>query len=143
MENIDTIHDRISKLVATFADGKNTVFASMIGTNEGNIRGYIRGIMPKQDILEKIVRCIDVDADWLLTGRRNMSKKEVFDIRQSSVSDNGTFIDRLLHMLQEKDKQLQEQAEEIGSLKQQIKQLEKEKGRLASAVASSGIANAG
>ena len=99
--------------------------------------------MPKQDILEKIVRCIDVDADWLLTGRGNMSKKEVFDIRQSSVSDNGTFIDRLLHMLQEKDKQLQEQAEEIGSLKQQIKQLEKEKGKLASAVASSGIANAG
>lgn len=64
-----TIHERISTLVDVFGDGKNTIFASKLDVSEGNIRGYIKGVMPKQDVLEKIVRCFDVNPDWLLTGR--------------------------------------------------------------------------
>lgn len=67
-----TIHERISTLVDVFGDGKNTIFASKLDVSEGNIRGYIKGVMPKQDVLEKIVRCFDVNPDWLLTGRGEM-----------------------------------------------------------------------
>lgn len=64
----ETIHDRIGTLVQEYGDGKNTVFANKIGVSEGNIRGYIKGIMPKADVLEKIVKTLDVNAMWLLTG---------------------------------------------------------------------------
>ena len=67
-----TIHERIGTLVDTFGEGKNTILASKLGVSEGNIRGYIKGVMPKQDILEKIVRCFDINSDWLLTGRGDM-----------------------------------------------------------------------
>ena len=73
-----TIHERIGTLVDTFGEGKNTILASKLGVSEGNIRGYIKGVMPKQDILEKIVRCFDVNSDWLLTGRGTMFKKDDF-----------------------------------------------------------------
>ena len=46
-----------------------------LGVSEGNIRGYIKGIMPKYDVLEKIVTSLDVNPDWLLTGRGNMEKE--------------------------------------------------------------------
>lgn len=72
---IGTIHERIERLVKEFGGGKNTVFADKIGVSEGNIRGYIKGIMPKYDVLEKIVTSLDVNPDWLLTGRGNMEKE--------------------------------------------------------------------
>ena len=72
---IGTIHERIERLVKEFGGGKNTVFADKSGVSEGNIRGYIKGIMPKYDVLEKIVTSLDVNPDWLLTGRGNMEKE--------------------------------------------------------------------
>ena len=72
---IGTIHERIERLVKEFGGGKNTVFADKIGVSEGNIRGYIKGIMPKYDVLEKIVTSLDVNPDRLLTGRGNMEKE--------------------------------------------------------------------
>ncbi len=75
MKNNETIHERIKILVDRFGEGKNTTFASLLGTNEGNIRGYIKGITPKHDILEKIVINFDVNPEWLLTGNGNMLKK--------------------------------------------------------------------
>ena len=72
---IGTIHERIERLVKEFGGDKNTVFADKIGVSEGNIRGYIKGIMPKYDVLEKIVTSLDVNPDWLLTGRGNMEKE--------------------------------------------------------------------
>ena len=70
-----TIHERIERLVKEFGGGKNTVLADKIGVSEGNIRGYIKGIMPKYDVLEKIVTSLDVNPDWLLTGRGNMEQE--------------------------------------------------------------------
>ena len=64
----ETIHERIETLVRLYGEGKNTVFACKLGISEGNVRGYIKGVMPKQDVLEKIVRTFDVNPNWLLTG---------------------------------------------------------------------------
>lgn len=76
MECIATIHERISALIEKIARGNNSLFGSIIGANEGNIRGYRKNVMPKSDFLEKIVRNTDVNADWLLTGRGDMLKSD-------------------------------------------------------------------
>ena len=72
MGNNETIHERISQLVDKYGDGKNTVFASLIGSNEANVRGYRNNTMPKYDFLEKIARCFDINLKWLLTGEGSM-----------------------------------------------------------------------
>lgn len=75
-EKIATIHDRIALCVQYFGEGKNTVFAEKLGVSEGNIRGYIKGVVPKADILEKIVRTYEVSSAWLLTGEGEMIKED-------------------------------------------------------------------
>ena len=60
MGNDETIHERISQLVDKYGDGKNTVFASLIGSNEANVRGYRNNTMPKYDFLEKIAKSFDI-----------------------------------------------------------------------------------
>lgn len=142
MQENETIHDRIKELVTIYANGKNTLFASMIGTSEGNIRGYIKGVIPKQDILEKIVRSIDVNSDWLLTGRGNMKFTDSNEKSNIAVSSENISKELLL-MIQNKDAVMREMAEEIGSLKQTIKQLRKELGDTASAANGSTIASVG
>lgn len=77
MANIGTIHERIKQLVATLAGGKNTVFAQKLGVSEANIRGYIKNVVPKADVLEKIVTSYDVNASWLLTGIGKMQKEHI------------------------------------------------------------------
>lgn len=95
----ETIHDRIGTLVQEYGDGKNTVFANKIGVSEGNIRGYIKGIMPKADVLEKIVKTLDVNAMWLLTGIGHMRVSNLDISAPVLISDN----DRLATVLQQFD----------------------------------------
>lgn len=90
MQENETIHERITQLVKTFGKGKNTVFASVIGSNEANVRGYRTGIMPKFDFLEKIARNLDINLKWLLTGEGSMlntSKSE------SLIKNDGNLIE--------------------------------------------------
>ena len=134
----ETIHERIDLCVKYFGDGKNTVFAQKIGVSEGNIRGYIKGVVPKADVLEKIVRCCDIDPDWLLTGRGEMRKTKRIvagvhsdgepsppnktdnkDIQKNpEKQENSAIISQLLDTIRE-------QAEEIGQLKALIAELER------------------
>lgn len=72
----ETIFDRISTIVEKFGNGKNTVFASLIGVSEANVRNYKNGVMPKADFLEKIARSFDININWLLTGEGNMLRSE-------------------------------------------------------------------
>lgn len=83
MGNNETIHERISQLVDKYGDGKNTVFASLIGSNEANVRGYRNNTMPKYDFLEKIAKCFDINLKWLLTGEGSM-----FDVYKSCNNSN-------------------------------------------------------
>lgn len=76
MQKNESIHDRITQLVNKFGEGKNTVFASIIGSSEANVRGYRASVMPKYDFLEKIAINFDIDLNWLLTGRGSMLRAE-------------------------------------------------------------------
>lgn len=145
MPKSETIHERIGELVDRFANGKNTVFASMISTSEGNIRGYIKGVIPKQDILEKIVRCLDINSDWLLTGRGEIvtnDSNSITEVVAPSMPSVGMEKEIFL-LIRDKDTTIREMAEEIGMLKQKIAQLEKEKDNSVSGVSDSLIADAG
>ena len=62
----ETIFDRISTIVEKFGNGKNTVFASLIGVSEANVRNYKNGVMPKADFLEKIARSFDININFSL-----------------------------------------------------------------------------
>lgn len=145
MPKSETIHERIGELVTRFANGKNTVFASMIGTSEGNIRGYIKGVIPKQDILEKIVRCLDINSDWLITGRGEIVASHSNSITETVLPSMPTvgMEKELFLMMRDKDTTIREMAEEIGMLKQKIVQLEREKDNSVSGVSDSLIADAG
>ncbi len=82
----ETIHDRIKQLVDHYGSGANTAFASIVGVSEGNIRGYIKGVVPKQDFLEKVVRNCDVNPEWLLTGTGVMTKTENIPVAHQTTS---------------------------------------------------------
>lgn len=173
MANIATIHERIGLLVKAKADNKNTVFAQKLGVSEANIRGYIKGVVPKADVLEKIVSSYDdISAAWLLTGEGSMLKSSPSDIpetpQQSSpeapsqekdpkgkrakqpVSITDTSIVELTKIiakqaedLAQQGKQLTQQAREIGRLEEQVRQLTTQKARDAADAPSQDIAHVG
>ncbi|NDV57666.1 helix-turn-helix transcriptional regulator [Bacteroides sp. 519] len=73
MENPESISERIAILVKEFGNGRNTTFAALVGSSEGNIRGYInKGVLPKQDVLEKMVKSLGINDAWLLSGKGPM-----------------------------------------------------------------------
>lgn len=112
-----TIHDRISQLVMVYGEGKNTVFANLIGENEANIRGYRSGIVPKHPLLEKIVTYLDISADWLLTGKGDMLRDkqptqttESIIVYKSDPKDAKSIEDKtkIITLLEEKIRLLEE-----------------------------------
>lgn len=146
-ENIVNIHDRIKWLVDNLAEGKNTIFAEKLGINEANVRSYIKGVQPKADILSKIVLSYEVNALWLLTGAGYpLQKNEQPEVPPKTLTGDATikdFFDQFDPYLQKKDAKIIQQAEEIGQLKEQVRQLTIEKERLASNARLPDTANAG
>lgn len=142
----ETIHDRIGLLVQEYGNGKNTVLADKLGVSEGNIRGYAKSVIPKADFLEKVVRTLDVNAMWLLTGIGDMKVSNTDVGTPILVSGNEQLKDifaQLDVVVQKKDKQILEMAEEIGRLRERIDNLTKRRGENVSDAPNSGIANAG
>ena len=112
-----------------------------IGARERKI-GASKGVLSRAinngtDIQLKWVQVIvenfpQYSTEWLITGRGDM-----ITTRQNisgsiyeqipSTSELGVVVDRLLSFAKEKDKVIQEQAEEIGRLEERIAQLEREK----------------
>lgn len=142
----ETIHDRIGLLVQEYGNGKNTVLADKLGVSEGNIRGYAKSVIPKADFLEKVVRTLDVNAMWLLTGIGGMKVSNTDVGTPILVSGNEQLKDifaQLDVVVQKKDKQILEMAEEIGRLRERIDNLTKRRGENVSDAPNSGIASVG
>ena len=154
-----TIHDRIRLLVEEKADGKNTVFAQNLGVSEANIRGYIKGVVPKADVLAKIVSSYDdISPSWLLTGEGDMLKtapSDTLDTPQqpspqapsqekdqknkkakATSSNTDTSVVELARIIAQ-------QAEEIGRLKSELSRLAADKARSASDAPAPDIAHVG
>ncbi len=129
MNKNETIHDRISQLVDHFGNGKNTVFASAIGSNEANVRGYKASVMPKFDFLEKIARNLDINLKWLLTGEGSMLQDDQKQITSSISIQPDSLNDSIIYKIyKEKDIEVGALKEEVGALKERLHQLEEAQG---------------
>ena len=136
-----TISDRIKELIKTKANGKNTVFADRLGVSEANIRSYTKGVMPKADILEKIVTTYDTNAMWLLTGVGEMFVSEEQETHNNSSAES--MVDKLLCIIDKKDDIIRQQAEDIGQLRAELAQLKLKLQKSADAASTEHTANVG
>ncbi len=130
------------------------------------ISGVTRGILQQNNgisednIARFLAYATDVNTEWLLTGKGEMTKtnhsalpehahsayiSENKDSQNESKKPNvyPEITDKLLNIISEKDSIIREMAEEIGMLKERIVQLEKEKGNRVSDVSNSMVADAG
>lgn len=142
-----TIGERIQQLVNAVADGKNTIFAAKLGINEANVRSYIRGTLPKADVLEKIVITYEINAKWLLTGFGSMREPNEQPTKHPFVISEETtvsaFLTEHLQLLDKKDEKIVQQAQEIGRLQERVAELERQLGKNAGAVDIGNTANVG
>ncbi|MDR2890726.1 MAG: hypothetical protein LBV18_03870 [Alistipes sp.] len=118
MKNDETIHDRVSQMVDYFGDGKNTVFAKIVGESEANVRGYRANVLPKQPFLEKVVRSLEVSHEWLLTGEGSMTRAD--EPPSPGEQNHSRELEMCRALLREKDALNLEQAKEIGRLEERI-----------------------
>lgn len=117
-----------------------------IGASKGVLS---RAINNGTDIQSKWIQRIvenypQYSADWFISGQGCMKKDNLADKKCTSpyIEANESIGNQLVAFLRDKDNTIREQAEEIGLLKERIRQLECELKKLASAAPNSTIANA-
>lgn len=136
-----------------------SAFEKSIGVANGYVNSISKsiGIDKVSLILEKYP---NINIEWLLTGRGEMLKTK--HTLESPIPNNEpipnnkdnnnevpkqdsstSFIDKLFAIINDKENTIREQAEEIGRLKEQIRQMNLEKGKPASDAYTSGSANVG
>ena len=136
-----------------------SAFEKSIGVANGYVNSISKsiGIDKVSLILEKYP---NINIEWLLTGRGEMLKTK--HTLESPIPNNEpipnnkdnnnevpkqdsstSFIDKLFTIINDKENTIREQAEEIGRLKEQIRQMNLEKGKPASDAYTSGSANVG
>lgn len=114
------ISERIQLLVEYYGNGRNTTFAKLIGTTESVIRSYIGGVIPKQNVLEAIVRnCDDVSARWLLTGEGDMIENSVDNNQQPNICNTR----ELLDIINKLTSLMNQQQDEYDKLLTEVKEL--------------------
>lgn len=144
---METILSRIQKL-ATEEGITIGALERRIGASKGVLS---RAINNGTDIQSKWIQTLvenypQYSADWLLSGRGEMKQNTSThaEIKGSPItSTDKDMVDKLLSIIQEKDKTIREQAEEIGQLRERIDHITKRRGADASDVPTSGIANVG
>jgi len=142
-----SINDRFGKIIRTLYGGNKSAFASAIGVAPSvveNIVGKRQG-KPSFDVVEKVCAIAEVNTTWLITGRG-----DAFDFRpkedKEKIADTSSSTgieDKLLAIIQEKDKVIREQAEEIGQLRERISQMQQRFEKDAANASTDTIANVG
>lgn len=108
---MNKINHRIKQLIEVYGKNKNKTLADRLGVNESVIRSYVTDMrQPKADLLAQIVLTLDVNADWLLTGRGEMTGS-------SEQVANDEVINGLIELLKERDKTIAQLYEQIVKLK--------------------------
>ena len=142
-----SINDRFGKIIRTLYGGNKSAFANAIGVAPSvveNIVGKRQG-KPSFDVVEKVCAITEVNTTWLITGRG-----DAFDFRpeedKEKIADTSSSTgieDKLLAIIQEKDKVIREQAEEIGQLRERISQMQQRFEKDAANASTDTIANVG
>jgi predicted transcriptional regulator len=69
---MDSIGLRIKHLRDLRFDGNNVKMASELGTSEANIRNFINGSLPKIEFVIAICEKLEINYEWMLTGKGEM-----------------------------------------------------------------------
>lgn len=135
---MDTINDRVEEIINLRFEGNKVAFATHIGvppTSMSNYFGKERRSKVSVTMLEKIVKTLDVDARWLLTGEETKHKAILTQGDYSPVSDSGDISlimgDAVLaervrmqeKIIAEKDNRIADLTERVSELKERIDEL--------------------
>jgi hypothetical protein len=75
-----TLSDRIQYLVDTFADSNKTKFAELVDTSEANVRNYLKGTMPKFEVVSQMLTVfITISPDWFVLGKGKIYRSQNID----------------------------------------------------------------
>ena len=128
--------DMLLALIEHYSNGNKTQFAKILGISPQGLNTWIsRNTFDAECIYSK---CLNVSANWLLTGEGSMLVDEgaapTPSVAQPVTNDAGTaqMVDRMLEM-----------AKEIGRLQEQVRQLTIEQEKTAARANTASIANVG
>lgn len=103
---------------------KQSDLAQKIGVKANTISNYEKGVsQPDYNILHSILTVLDIDADTLLYKDISEENNSRILISNHPIED-VSMIDKLLSKIDTKEAKVEAQAEQIGVLKQTIRQLE-------------------
>jgi transcriptional regulator with XRE-family HTH domain len=112
---MESLGERIEKLVQIFAKGNKSAFSRVIGINEANLRNYISGTAPKPEIIERISESFGINVEWLLKGEGEMRVQTGFKPVNSPKDAN--YYERIIEAKDELIKYLKKRVEELESEK--------------------------
>lgn len=118
---METINDRMEMLVNEHFDGNKAAFAKAIGLSPTGLSNYLgskRRSKPSIDMVTKIVTNLNVDAYWLLTGKKSQLTQLSIEGHHNQVNgegaqgniNSGTTVD--VAVLKEQIKSMQQLLEE-------------------------------
>lgn len=118
---METINDRMEMLVNEHFDGNKAAFAKAIGLSPTGLSNYLgskRRSKPSVDMVTKIVTNFNVDAYWLLTGKKSQLTQLSIEGHHNQVNgegaqgniNSGTTVD--VAVLKEQIKSMQQLLEE-------------------------------
>lgn len=139
-----TINERFDMIITDLYGGNKSAFASAIGVTPSvidNIVGKRQG-KPSFDVVEKVSALAEVNIQWLITGKGEAFVFGVTNDPVQSHQSNG-FELKLLDMVYQKDAIIRQQAEEIGQLREQVRQLNQRLEKTADAANIGDTANVG
>ncbi|MDR1227095.1 MAG: helix-turn-helix domain-containing protein [Prevotellaceae bacterium] len=74
---MESINQRINKIVLEYCDGNNSKFAKKVGTSEANIRNYRNNTQPKPALIRKICIVFGISYSWLMDGVSSMTSPDI------------------------------------------------------------------
>lgn len=95
---MNDINFRIKSLIDIFCKGNNSAFARKVGAKENNIRHYLNGTEPKFSFLKKLTEELDINPEWLLTGKGDMLKEKndsSLEVQEDSEHESRSLEDNL------------------------------------------------
>lgn len=140
--------DRLNEIIRHYCDGKPSVFAKFLGVAPSTISSWLSRDTFDYDLI--FAKCENISSEWLLTGRGEMIKQEANTyipqtkpVSVPSTQASPDIVSTLLATIQEQLSTIQKQAEEIGRLKECLRQADMVKGKNVSDALTEDIANAG
>ena len=119
-------------------------FYKAIGASPSNFKGAGKNSALSSDkIVEILTLYPDLSPDWLLNGIGEMLRTPGSTNNPASPAQPLTLEDKLLTMLNDREATIRLQAEELGQLRERIKQLEQRLGKTAGDVSIGATANVG